>query len=530
LVATQKENSDIAKQKKSLLFSTLKMATATFSSRILGLVREQVMAAMFGASGVTDAFTVAYRVPNLLRDLFAEGSFSSAFVPIFTEEYQKDPERAKRLMGTMALLLGVVTTVLSILIMIFAGDIVYLFTNEQFTSDPNRFYLTKTLVQIMAPFLVFISLAALFMGVLNTLKVFFTPSFAPVFFNILMIASMIFLPPILEARGIHAVMSLGIGVITGGLAQMLIQVPMLIKKGFFPSKMGSLKDPQIKRVFKRVGIGTIGIAATQINVLVTTILATGTVIGAVSWLGYAFRLFQFPVGILSVSIAGSNLVHFSDSWKRGNKDEAMSVLKQSFLMSFFTITPATILLFVLGKESVQIVFERGAFSAEDTMNTAYALKFYLIGLPFYGWYKLWSPTFFALDKPKLPVMISSACILFNIIFCLYFTPRLGFSALALGTSLSMILNSFIQWFYLRNILEVGFFSLWDARILKILMAGAVCFAMAWGVKTNFYDVQDSFGQRFLWFCVSGLSGAIGYFVSLLIFGEAKYLKKSIQRK
>lgn len=485
---------------------------------------------MFGASGVTDAFAVAYRVPNLLRDLFAEGSFSSAFVPIFTEVNQKDPEQAKKLMGTMALFLSIVTGICSVLIIIFAGEIVHLFTNEQFTNDPQRFELTKVLVQIMSPFLVLISLAALFMGVLNTLKVFFVPSFAPAFFNVLMIACMIFLPPILKEKGLHEVIALGIGVVAGGLAQMAIQIPLLIKKGYFPKSFTSFKNPDISRIFKRIGIGTIGIAATQINVLVTTILATGTVVGAVSWLSYAFRLFQFPVGILSVSIAGSNLVHFSDSWKQGLKEEALDILKHSFLMSFFTIIPATVLLYVLGSESVQIVFERGAFDREDTIQTALALKFYLIGLPFYGWYKLWSPTFFALDKPKIPVFISTACIALNIVFCLALTPKYGFVVLALGTSLSMVLNSTIQWGFLSRLLNVSFGELWDVRILKILLAGAVCFALAWGVKTNFYQIDSDFFTRAGAFCASGISGALGYGVTLVLLGEGKILKKILRRK
>ncbi|MBT3586813.1 MAG: murein biosynthesis integral membrane protein MurJ, partial [Halobacteriovoraceae bacterium] len=210
----QNNSADIAEQKssrRSLIGASLKMGMATLSSRILGLVREQVMAYTFGASGWTDAFNVAFRVPNMLRDLFAEGSFSSAFVPIFTEVKLEDPEKAKRLLWSMVVLLGGITTIISFGILVFAPQLVQFFTDARFTSDPERFQLTTTLIRIMSPFLVFVSLAALFMGVLNTLKIFFVPALAPAFFNLVMIASILTMPAILKARGIHPVLALGIG-------------------------------------------------------------------------------------------------------------------------------------------------------------------------------------------------------------------------------------------------------------------------------------------------------------------------------
>jgi len=304
---------------KKVLFSSAKMAIATFSSRILGLVREQAIAAVFGASGLTDAFQIAYRIPNMLRDLFAEGAFSSAFVPTFTGLRLKNEKLAKSLLWSMAVLLVLITGVLSTVIIIYAPEIILMLTKEVFNSDAARFNITVQLVRIMAPFLVLISLAALFMGALNTLKVFFVPSFAPALFNVAMIACIFLLPERLKIWGHHPILSLGIGVMLGGFVQMIVQLPILFKKGYGPQGPINLVNTESKLILNRLGIGTVGIAATQINVIVTTILATGTVVGAVSWLTFAFRLFQFPVGILSVSIAGSNLVHFSDAWKSGKK-------------------------------------------------------------------------------------------------------------------------------------------------------------------------------------------------------------------
>jgi putative peptidoglycan lipid II flippase len=515
---------------KKVLLSSAKMAVATFSSRILGLVREQAIAAVFGASGVTDAFTIAYRIPNMLRDLFAEGAFSSAFVPTFTGVKLRNEKLAKGLLWSMAVLLLLITGTLSTLIVIFAPEIVLALTNEVFNSDPERLEITTQLVRIMAPFLVLISLAALFMGALNTLKVFFVPSFAPALFNVVMIACVFMLPERLKIWGHHPVLSLGIGVILGGFVQMVVQLPLLIKKGFGPQGPFRLISSDSKVILHRIGIGTIGIAATQINIIVTTILATSTVVGAVSWLSFAFRLFQFPVGILSVSIAGSNLVHFSDAWKKGAKQEAKKFLETSYFLSFLTIVPAMALLFALSKESVHIVFERGAFDQQDTWMTNVALMFYLVGLPSYGLYKIFAPTFFTLDKPKIPVRISVFAILCNIVFCVILTPKYGFWILALGTSLSMIINSTIQGALLKKYLELDLNFFINLRICKIILSGVGTYFLTRFLADQFFKYGDGLIIKLSTFCLIGLAGAICYGVSLLLLGEGSSLKKVLRRK
>jgi putative peptidoglycan lipid II flippase len=280
----------------------------------------------------------------------------------------------------------------------------------------------------------------------------------------------------------------------------------------------------------RIGIGTIGIAATQINVIVTTILATGTIVGAVSWLTFAFRLFQFPVGILSVSIAGSNLVHFSEAWKNEDRAKAISYLSTSYFLSFLTIIPAMALLFALAKESVHLVFERGAFSSSDTSMTYTALKFYLIGLPSYGLYKILTPTFFTLDKPKIPVKISVFAIVSNIIFCVYFTPKYGFWVLALGTSLSMILNSSIQAICLKRLLNIPWSFFFKVRILKLIIAGLITYVATLQASSYLFNYNDSFLEKSLMFCLSGALGALCYGLVIGLLGEGRELLKVIKRK
>lgn len=523
-------NSASSKGATSLLLSSLKMAFATFSSRILGLVREQVMASTFGASGITDAFTVAYRIPNMLRDLFAEGAFSSAFVPIFTKVLGEGEEKAKSLLWTMAIILFGLTGVISIGVIIFAKQVVFLVTDDLFVSDPQRLELTIQMVRIMAPFLTLVSLAALFMGALNTLKVFFVPALAPAFFNLVMIIFMVALPPYLIQGGHHPALSLALGVLAGGFAQMIIQVPLLLRRSFGPIGSWEFRSPWIGSILNRLGIGTVGIAATQINILITTILATGTQVGAVSWLTYAFRLFQFPVGILSVSLAGSNLVHFSSSWKAGDKEDAVKLLGTSYQASWLVILPALALLMALAPQTVHLVFERGAFERGDTINSALALKSYLVGLPFYGLYKIFAPTFFSLDRPKIPVMISVTAIVANIIFCLILVPKYGFSILALGTSLSMLLNCFLQAFFLKRILglKIGFF--FPSRLFKLLIAGGLCWILASKLGENYYQYDANLLQRaVIYFGICGVSSGV-YLVCLAILGEASALKRLLKKK
>lgn len=514
----------------SLIFATLKMALATFLSRILGLVREQVMAATFGASGITDAFTVAFRVPNMLRDLFAEGAFSSAFVPVFTKARLENEKSSRILLWSMAVLLGLMTLAIASAVIIWAPFVVKVMTDEKFIADPERFKITVQMVRIMAPFLTLVSLAALFMGALNSLKVFFVPSLAPALFNIIMIASMIILPPYIEARGVHPILALAIGVIGGGLAQMLIQVPLLLKKGFAPTGEWQLIGPYTLSILNRLGIGTIGVAATQINILVTTILATGTQLGAVSWLTYAFRLFQFPVGILSVSIGGSNLVHFSEAWKAGDEKGAKNALKTSYLFSWLVILPAFVLIMGLAHETVHLIFQRGAFDARDTVQAALALKQYLWGLPFYGLYKIFGPTFFSIDRPKIPVLISVAAICANIIFCIMMVPHYGFSILALGTSLSMMLNCALQSIYLHKHLRLGANFFINLRLAKFLIsAAAAWFVLDW-IRPQLYSFSAPLLARCVQYATCCAGAVSVYIAMLLLLGESKALKSFLNKK
>ena len=500
----------------SVIRSSLKMAVATFCSRILGLVREQVMAAYFGASGMTDAFLVAYRIPNLLRDLFAEGAFSSAFVPTFVEANQISQKESRELMWALFWLLFFITGTITLGIIIFAPELISLFA-PSFKADPEKFLLTVNLTRIMAPFLTFISLAALFMGALNSLKVFFIPALAPASYNVMSILSMIGLSGYLHERGYHPIYSLGIGAMLGGFMQAAVQVPLIWKKGFKPLWPQKFWTQKSKKIVKLIGPGLIGFAATQVNLLITTILAT-PIVGATSWLNYSFRLFQLPVGILSVSIGNSNLVHFSEAWKKGDKEKAKSQLQQSYYLSFLTVMPALVILYCLSEEIVNVIFERGRFDRESTLMTSEALRMYALGLPFYGLYKIWVPTFYALDRQKIPVIASLFSIGFNISFCLLLTPVFGFKILALGTTLSVLVNAGFQSFVLKKDLALSWKFFLSPALLKVVGATlGSAIVMESFLKYDFYT--QTFLTRCFYLGAQIFAVCILYVGFLIILGE-----------
>lgn len=477
-----------------ILKSSAVMAVATLTSRVLGLVREQAIAMMFGASFLTDAFWVAYRIPNMLRDLFAEGNFSSAFVPVLSEELHQSEEAGRDLFWSVFFLLGIITTSVSACVLFFSAEIIEVIA-PPFSSNPEQFQIASNLVKIMAFFLPCVSLAALAMGGLNSKKLFFLPAMAPASFNVIMIMAIFGLTAYFKSVGIQTIYALGVGVLVGGATQFFVQLPSLLKHGYELKAKINLLSPQVKRIMHRLGIGTIGIAATQINLLINTFLATSAGVGAVSFLSFGMRLFQFPVGILGVSISGANLVYFSEKWKSGEQQQAKDILESSYFLSLFVMLPATTFLFIFARELVFLVFERGSFDQIATSNTALALKCYLIGLPSYGLYKVFGPTFYAIDREKLPIGISIFCILINVVFCLVLTPVYGFKILALGTSVSMLLNSFLQMVFLGREIGLGLSFYLSRKIIKLIGLNLSIAILSFILKN--YIAQESIPKSFL---------------------------------
>lgn len=514
--------------KMQVLLSSMKMAIATFLSRILGLVREQFIAYLFGASGMTDAFLVAYRIPNLLRDLFAEGAFSSAFVPTFVSANLESKERARKLLWALFVLLTLSSLLIAGAIIVFTPELINLFA-PTFAESPDKFQVAVTLTRMMSPFLCFVSIAALFMGVLNSLKIFFILSFAPVFFNVVMILSMLIFPSYFIAKGIEPILALGVGVFLGGLAQAFVQFPLVLKHGYGPTKPDKIFSKETRKVLLLLGPGLLGFAASQINLVINTILASSTVVGAVSWLSFSFRLFQLPVGILSVSIGNSNLVLFSNAWKAGNKEEARELLKSSFFLSLVLVLPAMVALYICSYEMVNVIFERGKFTSNSTLMTSQALKWYALGLPTYSIYKIFVPTFYAIDRQKIPVYASIFGIIVNIVFCITLTPVYGFEILAIGTTLSMFLNTFVQWLIIKKDLELAVTDFINLRVIKLFVA-----AMVAAISVHYTQGLVEFtGLNFILRCVYLtlylLMIAGVYFLVVGLLGEFKLVRGVLSR-
>ncbi len=411
------------------------------ASRILGVVREQVLASLFGASDAMDAYNVAYRVPNLLRDLFAEGAMSAAFVPTFARELATSGKAsALRLGANVVNALLVITGVLVVLGLLFADPLVARFAGG-YAAVPGKLELTVQLTRIMLPFLTFVALAAAFMGMLNALNHFFVPALSPAMFNVVNVACAIALVPFMPALGLPPVAGIAIGTVLGGVAQWAVQWPLLRREGFNYTTRLDWSDPGLRRVLLLMGPGTIGLAATQVNVFVNTLLATGQAAGAVSWLNYAFRLMYLPIGLFGVSVATATTPVIARLAARSDQDGVRKTIADGLTLMLTLNVPATVGLAVLAQPIVQLMYQRGAFSPEDTMATAGALQFYALGLLGYSVVRIASPAFYALEQNRIPVAVSIITVLVNAGLNMVLVRSMGYEGLALGTSVAALLNA-----------------------------------------------------------------------------------------
>jgi putative peptidoglycan lipid II flippase len=446
---------------------------ATIASRVLGLVRDQVLAFYFGAGDANDAFRIASRIPNLVRDLFAEGAMSAAFVPTFTRQLTlHGRERAWRLASSVINALLLVTGALVIAGMIFAEPLVRLFASG-FSEVPGKIELTIYLTRIVFPFLTLAAVAAALMGMLNSLGHFFVPALSPAMFNVAIIVISLALIPIAPSLGVHPITIVAIATLVGGVGQLAIQWPPLKREGFQYRPVLDLKDEGLHRVLLLMGPGTIGMAATQINVLVNSVLATGEGTGAVTWLEFAFRLMYLPIGLFGVSIATAATPAISRMVAENDFVRIRSTLANALGLMMFLNVPATVGLIILARPIVAVIFEHGEFTASDTRATAAALQLYAIGLVGYSIVRIISPTFYALQRSRVPVMVSAGSVLVNVVLNLALVRVMGYRGLALGTSISAILNASVQLLLLRREIHGLEGARIAASLARVLISAAV---------------------------------------------------------
>ena len=451
------------------------------ASRVLGVVREQVLAAYFGAGNAMDAFNVAFRIPNLVRDLFAEGAMSAAFVPTFTRRLTHEGKNsAWRLGNNVITALLLITALLVVAGMVFAEPLVRLFAGD-YAAVRGKLELTVLLTRIMLPFLTLVALAAAFMGMLNALHRFFIPALSPAMFNVGTIICAVGLVPLMPRWGLPGIAAVAIGTIVGGFLQAATQWPALAREGFKYRPRLDLDDEGLRRVLVLMGPGTIGLAATQVNVFVNTVLATGAGTGAVSWLNYAFRLMYLPIGLFGVSIATAAVPAVSRQAAIDDRRGIRGTVADALSLMLMLNVPATIGLIALSTPVIRLIFERRAFTPEDTAATAAALQFYAIGLVGYSVVRIASPTFYALNESRTPVKVSIASVLVNAGLNIALVRVLGYRGLALGTSIAALVNAVTLLVLLRRRLD----GLEERRVLvsfaKITLASLAMGAAALGV-------------------------------------------------
>ena len=456
---------------------------ATMTSRVLGVVRELVLAALFGAGDAMDAFFVAFRIPNLVRDLFAEGAMSAAFVPTFTRYLTTRGRAAAWRLGNLvvtALLL--VTGALVLAGIVFARPLVWVLASDYADVD-GKLELTITLTRIMLPFLTMVAVAVAMMGMLNSLRRFFVPALSPAMFNIAIILSAFVIVPLMPRVGLPAIAGIAFGALLGGLGQILIQWPVLRREGYRTRLVVDTRDEGLREVLLLMGPGTLGLAAVQINIFVNTVLATGEGTGAVSWLSYAFRLMYLPIGLFGVSIATAALPELSRYAAAADLVGLRRTVSSGLRMMLMLNVPATVGLIVLAGPIVSLIFERGQFAVHgSTGPTAAALMFYAPGLVGYSAVKLASPTFYALRESRTPVIVSAASVIVNLILNVTLVRIIGFRGLALGTALAALFNAAVLlWLLGRRIggLEAGRIA---TAFLKITLASALMGGAAWAVE------------------------------------------------
>jgi putative peptidoglycan lipid II flippase len=411
----------------------------TLVSRVLGVVREQVFALLLGVGREADAFQIGFRVPNLLRDLFAEGALSAAFVPTYARSLKEEGRAgAHRLASRVFTLLGALLAVLVLLGIAGAGPLVR-WLAPGYEAVPGKAELTVTLTRVMMPFLPLVSFAAVAMGMLNAEERFGLPAVAPAMFN----AATILWGVLLWRLGLapeQVALGWAVGTLLGGAAPLLVQMPGLRLLGFRFRPQWAPGDPGLRRIAALMTPATVGLAAVQINIFINSYFASYEP-GAVAALGYAFRILYLPIGIFGVAVGTIATSGFARRAAEGDMPGMRSTLQQSLSMLGFLTIPATAGLLVLATPVVRLLYERGAFTATATRLTSTALVFYAIGLVAYTGVKVLAPAFYALGASRVPLLASAAAVATNLAVNVSLYRMLGFRAVALGTSLGALLNA-----------------------------------------------------------------------------------------
>jgi putative peptidoglycan lipid II flippase len=511
----------------NLLKTLLSVGGMTTISRILGFVRDSIIARVFGVGIETDAFFVAFKIPNLLRRISAEGAFTQAFVPILSEyKNKKSKIEVNYLISKVATLLGFFLVLVTLLGVFGAPWLIYI-SAPGFVSDPEKFNLTVNLLQITFPYIFFISLVSMAGGILNTYGKFVVPAFTPVWLNISFILAALYFSDLFE----EPITVLAWAVFFGGALQLFFQIPFLKKMGFLPKINLDMKDKGVWRILKLMGPAILGVSVVQISLLINTIFASFLASGSVSWLYYADRLMEFPAGVLGVALSTILLPSLSKSFSGKKTKDYSDLINWGLRLGILLSIPAATALAILAIPLISTLFHYGAFTETDVLMTQHALIAYSIGLVGLILIKILAPAFYAQQNVKTPVKIALFtlfCTQFmNLIFIGYFKH----AGLALAIGLGACINASLLFYHLKKGKIFKLNDGWVMFLIKIFLAslvmsgGLVYFRGGVDIWFNYSTLS-----RFLHLLSLIIFGATVYFVVLRIFrlDITEFFKKTVQ--
>lgn len=433
-------------EKKRVVKAAGLMSVATFISRLLGYIRDMIFAFYFGATGLSDAFFASFRIPNLLRELFAEGSMSSALIPVLTEHRQKyGEEEINRLIKITFTFIVIFVGIICLIGIMIAPAIVTIIT-PGFLNSPEKFSLTVTLTKIMFPFLLFISLASLLMGALNTKKVFFIPALAPAMLNITLILSIVFF----ESKASQPIIVAAIGVVAGGFIQFAFQLPSFFRNKYKLGFDAGFSNPGLKKMLILLIPATFTLAVSQINIVVNTIFASFLPSGSITYLFYSMRLIHFPIGMFGVAIGMAVLPTLSEHAVKGDFDKLRDDFSFALRLLFFITIPAMAGLIALREPIVNILYQRGMFNYDATIGTADALLFYSMAIWAVCGIRIVTASFYSMQDTKTPMKIGIVSLIINIILSYLLLKPMKHSGLALAYAVASTANFSLLFIMLRG--------------------------------------------------------------------------------
>lgn len=498
-----------------LLRSSGVVGVMTMLSRVLGLVRDMVIARYFGAGAAADAFFVAFKIPNFLRRLFAEGAFSQAFVPVLSSYREnRDISEVKRLVNAVAGSLGLILLAVTLVAMLGAPVLTTIFA-PGFLGDEVKFALASDMLRITFPYLLLISLTAFAGGILNSYDRFAVPAFTPVLLNLSMIAAAIFLAPLMK----EPVMALAWGVLIAGALQLFFQLPFLMRLGLLPRPKVDYRHEGVSRILKLMAPALFGVSVSQINLLLDTVLASFLQTGSVSWLYYSDRLAELPLGVFGIAIATVILPSLSRKHAAASPDQFAATLDWAVRAVLLIGLPAALALALLAEPLIATLFHYGEVTDRDVAMSAQSLRAYSAGLLAFMLIKVLAPGFFAREDIKTPVKIGIIAMVANMAFNLALIVPLAHAGLALATSISAWLNGYLLW---RGLRKEGVWksqSGWPKFLVQLAVANAALAAVILWLNAPVAEWLAAGGlRRALDMAVLVAAGVGAYFVALMLAG------------